>query len=241
VRIISADSARATGRLPRPFAQTQALAALPDGTVLALDTQGHLTWQHSAAVRKPSGIRALLDDAPTPVEQLIDTMSDHLAPVTARALTATAHLLAAADDAGAVHAATLHHPTARPHTTALHEGPVTALAALDLDVPGDGKPVSLLYSGGDDGRVRAWSPGRAALTLPVMQRAVPVTALAAAHTNDGPTLAVAWADGLVEHHTWKPGRTRAFRPGPPVRSLAATANGELIVGCDDMLVCLRPR
>jgi hypothetical protein len=241
VRIISADSARASGRLPRPLAQTQALAALPDGTVLALGAQGRLTWQHSPAVRKPSGISALLDDGPTPVEQLIDTMSNHLAQVSGRALTATAHLLAAADDAGTVHAAALHQPTARPHTTALHAGPVTALAALDLDVSDDGTPISLLYSGGADGRVRAWSPGHPALTPPVTQRPVPVTALAAANTDNGPVLAVGWADGLVEHHTWNPGTVRTFSAGPPVRSLAASANGDLVVGCDDMLVCLRPR
>ncbi|MGQ4361720.1 hypothetical protein [Streptomyces sp. SAS_272] len=240
VRIISADSASASGRLPHPFASAQSLAALPDGTVLALDTHGRLSWQHSAAVRKPSGLSALLDDGPTPVEQLIDTMNHHLAQVAASALTATAHLLAAADDSGAVHAATLHRPTARPQTTALHEGPVTALAALDLDVVEDGTPVSLLYSGGADGRVRAWSPGRTALTTPVMQRPVPVTALAAAHTDNGPVLAVGWADGLVEHHTWNPGTVRTFSPGPPVRSLAATANGDLVVGCDDMVACLRP-
>jgi hypothetical protein len=241
VRIISADSAGAAGRLPRPFAQAQALAALPDGTVLALDIQGRLTWQHSPAVRKPSGISALLDDGPTPVQQLIGTMSNHLAQVPGRALTATSHLLAVANDVGAVHAANLHQPTGWPQRATLHEGPVTALAALDLDVSEDGAPVSLLYSGGADGHVRAWSPGRAALTPPVMQRPVPVTALAAMRTEDGPVLAVGWGDGLVEHHTWSRGMTRLFRPGPPVRSLAATANGDLVVGCDDMLVCLRPR
>ncbi|MGY3205335.1 hypothetical protein ACVW19_005850 [Streptomyces sp. TE5632] len=241
VRIISADSARASGRLPRPFAPIRALAALPDGTVLALDIQGRLTWQHSPAVRKPSGISALLDDGPTPVQQLIDTMSNHLAQAPGRALTATSHLLAVADDAGAVHAATLHQPTDRPQTATLHEGPVTALAALDLDVSEDGTPVSLLYSGGADGHVHAWSPSRAALAPPVMQRPIPVTALAAMHTEDGPALAVGWGDGLVEHHTWNRGTTRVYHPGPPVRSLTATANGDLVVGCDDMLVCLHPR
>ncbi|MER6406249.1 hypothetical protein ABT269_22580 [Streptomyces viridosporus] len=241
IRIISAENARASGRLPRAFTRTQALAALPDGTVLALDVQGRLTWQHSPAVRRPSGISALLDDGPTPVQQLIDTMSNHLAQIPGRTLTATSHLLAVADDAGAVHAATLHQPTGRPQTAALFEGPVTALAALDLNVPEDGTPISLLYSGGADGHVRAWSPGRAALTPPVMQRPFPVTALAAMHTEDGPALAVGWGDGLVEHHTWDRGTTRVFRPGPPVRSLTATDNGDLVVGCDDMLVCLRPR
>jgi hypothetical protein len=98
VRIISAESAGAAGRLPRPFVQPQALAALPDGTVLALDVQGRLTWQHSPAVRKPSGISALLDDGPTPAQQLVDTMSNYLAQVPGRALTATSHLLAVADD-----------------------------------------------------------------------------------------------------------------------------------------------
>lgn len=243
VRIVDADSAIAAGRLPRPFVQTQALAVLPEGTVLTLDAQGCLEWQHSVAARRPPSLSTLLADGPTPLEQLAHILNSKLSRTPGGAVAVTSRgLLAAADDAGAVHAASLQQPTARPHTFALHDGPVTALAALDLTVSDeDIVPLPLLYSGGADGRVRVWAPGKEPLTTPVAERSVPVSALAAAHTGDGPVLAIGWADGLVEHHMWRTGVKRAFRPGLPVHSLAVTENADLVIGSDEMVLCLRPR
>ncbi|WP_240468164.1 hypothetical protein [Streptomyces dangxiongensis] len=121
----------------------------------------------------------------------------------------------------------------------MHEGDVTALAALDLAVSDDAS-VPLIYSGGADGTVRAWSPGAEPPASPVRARSCPVTALAAAASDAGPVLAVGWADGLVECHSLDDGAVRVFRPGPPVRSLAVTSSGLLLVGTDETLVCLRP-
>ncbi|HEY9372909.1 MAG TPA: hypothetical protein VIU94_31455, partial [Streptomyces sp.] len=77
---------------------------------------------------------------------------------------------------------------------------------------------------------------------PVAERDSAVVALAAAPGADGPVLLVAWADGLVELH--RLGGPDAdplpFRPGPPVRALALTADGTAIVGTDESLILLRP-
>lgn len=243
VRVIEADSAVAAGRLPRPFVQTQALAVLPEGTVLTFDMRGHLEWQQSIAARRPSRLSTLLEDGPTPLEQLAHTLNSRLSRTPGRVLaTAASGLLAVGDEAGVIHVASLQQPTARPHTVALHDGPVTALATLDLAAAHEGSmPLPLLYSGGVDGRVRAWAPGKEPLTEPVAERSFPVSALAAAHTSDGPVLAIGWADGLVEYHRWSTGARRAFRPGPPIHSLAVTEDADLVIGSDEMVLCLRPR
>ncbi|MFF3312833.1 hypothetical protein [Streptomyces sp. NPDC002952] len=240
VRIVNADTAAASSRLPRPFAQTQSLAALPEGAVLTLNRAGHLEGQHSTATRTPSGFNALLDDGPTLLERIVYTMNNHLVQTPGSTLTTSANLMAVADETGTVHALWLHQPTARPKAMSLHNGPATALAALDLPGAEDSEPATLLYSGGADGRVRAWAPGRDPLATPIAERPVSVTALAAAHTSEGPALAIGWADGLIEYHLWDTGTTRTFRPGPPVRSLAATTDAGLVIGSDDMVICLRP-
>jgi hypothetical protein len=117
---------------------------------------------------------------------------------------------------------------------------VAAVAALRLEAS-DGAPgVPLIYSGGHDGTVRAWSPGTEPLATPVRSRPCPVTALAATSTDAGPVLAVAWADGLVEHELLEEsGQVRTFWSGAPVHSLALTRAGHLLIGTDGTLTCLR--
>ncbi|EFH30803.1 predicted protein [Streptomyces pristinaespiralis ATCC 25486] len=73
------------------------------------------------------------------------------------------------------------------------------------------------------------------------QRSSPVVALHMGPTPQGPALAAAWADGLVELH--RPGRrdVLGFRPGPAVRAVAVTPDGALWVGTEETLIRLRPR
>jgi hypothetical protein len=68
-----------------------------------------------------------------------------------------------------------------------------------------------------------------------------VDAVAVTAAGSVPVLAVAWADGLVEHRSLDDGRLRAFRPGGRVHALAFTAQGDLLAGTDEALLWLRPR
>ncbi|MGW7604158.1 hypothetical protein [Streptomyces antimycoticus] len=240
VRRISAADGSPSGRLPRPIPSAGTLTTLPDGTVLALDRQGHLDVERVPSAPRPSGIEAFLSSKPTPVEQLAETAREHLSRHPGRALGASFTCLAAGDGTGTVHAFGLQSPVPQPHAAVLHRGPVTALAVVELEVSEGAESVPLLYSGGADGLVRTWSPGREPLDSPVAARPLPVTALAATRTPGGTVLAIAWADGLVERHLPGSGQVRTFRPGPPVLSLATTAAGCLVVGTDEMVVCLRP-
>ncbi|WP_326771353.1 hypothetical protein [Streptomyces sp. NBC_01445] len=240
VRAVSAADAAPQGRLPRPFPATRTLAVLPGGMALTLNSQGHLDTQHSPAAPKPTGIQALLDDGTSPTEQLLDTVRAHLARQPGQVLAASGTLLATADRAGCVHAHLLDQPSARPQVATLHPTPVTALAVMDVKSSDDTDPLPLVYSGGADGHVRVWSPGHDPLSTPVATREVAVSALAAAQVEGEPTLAIAWTDGLVEHHSLSSGTVRPLRLGSAVHALALTAVGSLIVGTDEMVGCLRP-
>ncbi|OKJ03379.1 hypothetical protein [Kitasatospora sp. CB01950] len=104
----------------------------------------------------------------------------------------------------------------------LHAGPVTA---LDLAHHG-GHP--LLISGGADGAVQAWTPGRGLLSAPLPARDTPVAAVAVAPTPGGLMCAAAWADGTI--HVVLAGAERAtheLRLGSPVVGLAITDGGLL--------------
>ncbi|MEW1686619.1 hypothetical protein ACIQOF_01480 [Streptomyces sp. NPDC091265] len=65
--------------------------------------------------------------------------------------------------------------------------------------------------------------------------------MSAGHTKAGVVLAIAWGDGLVELRHVDAGELRTFRPGPPVNALALTPDGQLVIGMDTNVVCLRPR
>ncbi|MYQ46652.1 hypothetical protein GTW40_16580 [Streptomyces sp. SID4985] len=240
VRLLDERDATPAGRLPRSSDRIRALAAAPEGEVLALDTEGILRLR-AGAVRERKGLEALLDDGPAPLEGLLERANARLKEHPGTALAASGTVLATGDATGKVHAFSLSLEGDTERDAVLHEGPVTALAALDLPVPPEteGRAIPLLYSGGLDGRVRAWSPRADPLGTPLAARACPVTALAAGVTPDGPVLAVAWSDGLVEHHTLdSDAPPRTFHPGLAVRALAVTGSGLLVIGTDESLIAL---
>ncbi|MEU4150377.1 hypothetical protein [Streptomyces sp. NPDC026659] len=240
VRLLDEQDATPAGRLPRSSDRLQALAAAPEGEVLALDTEGTLRLR-AGAVRERKGLEALLDDGPAPLEGLLERVNARLKEHPGTALAASGTVLATGDATGRVHAFPLSPEGGTERDAVLHEGPVTALAALDLPVPpeAEGQAIPLLYSGGLDGRVRAWGPRADPLGTPLAARACPVTALAAGVTPDGPALAVAWSDGLVEHHTLdSDDPPRTFHPGLAVRALTVTRSGLLVIGTDESLIAL---
>ncbi|MFC6064351.1 WD40 repeat domain-containing protein [Streptomyces ochraceiscleroticus] len=240
MRTVATGDAAPTGRLSMPVTGAVAITNLQDGTVLALNGQGRVHAQRSSAARRPLGLKAL-NEGPTAEEQLTAALRAHTADVPASALTAAGTIAATGNAAGRVHVFAQDAPDAPPGTARLHEGPVTALTALELPASGSGQPIALLYSGGMDGLVRVWGPTAEPLDLPLVARPCPVTALDSAYTTTGPTLAVAWADGLVEYHSPETGELRTLRPGPPVNALTVSPTGHLVIGTDETLTCLRPR
>ncbi|MFF8382987.1 hypothetical protein [Streptomyces kanasensis] len=155
------------------------------------------------------------------VPRLVEAVAATLATHPATALAAAGDAVLTGDRMGSVHAFTL----GGLHQASLHAGRVTALAAAGPRV----------YSGGDDGTVLAWRPG-AGDGVPVARRPHPVVALHA-----GPrTLAVAWADGLVELRDPRTRRVRPFRPGPAVHAVAVCPDGSLTIATDTTTVRLHP-
>ncbi|MEU0334000.1 hypothetical protein [Streptomyces sp. NPDC006193] len=239
VRLLDEADAAPAGRLPEPVGPAPAVAGTAEGDVLVLDVEGGLHLRRAPAAPRATGLSALLDEGPTSLERLVEAVRARLGHQ-ARAVAVCGSVLAVADGMGGVHAFSPGDPEPVASTVRPHEGAVTALAALELPAAGDGPGVPLLYSGGSDGRVRAWGVGAEPLAAPVRSRRCPVTALAATVTGAGPVLAVGWADGLVEHHDLDGDRVRVYRPGLAVHALALTGSGDLLVGTDESLVCLRP-
>ncbi|WP_330338505.1 hypothetical protein [Streptomyces sp. NBC_00557] len=238
VRLLDEANATPSGRLPEPVAGVRAVAAVPEGDVLILDAEGRLHTRRSPAAPRATGLAALLEDGPTPLDRLVEAARRQL-DGSARALACTEDLLAVGDATGRVHVVSETEGEPGPLTARLHEGEVAAVAALRLEMPDDAPGIPLVYSGGYDGTVRAWGPGAEPLATPVRSRPCPVTALAAASADAGPVLAVAWADGLVEHETLEEGgQVRTFWSGAPVHSLALTGAGHLLIGTDETLACL---
>ncbi|WP_329620582.1 WD40 repeat domain-containing protein [Streptomyces sp. NBC_01255] len=219
VRLLHEADASSAGRLPHTVpGRVTALAPAPDGTVLLLDDRGRL---HS--------VRGTVPRAPY-LERLTEAVSKTLARHPGTALAAIAGSVVVGDRLGSVHAFGL----TGLHQAAPHSGRVTAVAAVESETP-------FVCSGGADGTVRLWTPGRDPRPEPLAERRSPVVSLHAAETPYGPLVAAAWADGLVELHRPEGGATLSFRPGPPVRAVAVTGAGALLVGTDESLVCLVPR
>ncbi|WP_433451775.1 hypothetical protein ACQPXS_26615 [Streptomyces sp. CA-142005] len=240
IRLVDEADAAPAGRLPEPVQGTRAVAATPEGDVLVLDAQGRLHVRHSPSAPRATGLAALLADGPTPLERLTEAAQTQLDGA-ATVLSFCEGLLAAGDATGRVHAFSQADEEVESFAAHLHEGGVAAVAALRLTPSKEGPGIPLIYSGGYDGTVRVWGPGADPLASPVRSRPCPVTALAAATTDTGPVLAVAWGDGLVEHHTVdEEGAVRAYWPGAPVHALAVTGAGTLLIGTDERLVHLRP-
>ncbi|MFG3307526.1 WD40 repeat domain-containing protein [Streptomyces wuyuanensis] len=136
------------------------------------------------------------------------------------ALAATGRLVLVGDRHGSLHAFGYDGM----HQAAAHRGRVTAVAVAD-------GPAPLVCSGGADGTVRTWTPGRGPENTPFAERDFPVTALAV----HGRTLAVAWADGLVELRRLGTAEALPLRPGPPVRAVAVAGERSVVIGTDDTL------
>ncbi|MEV6053139.1 hypothetical protein [Streptomyces sp. NPDC052107] len=240
VRLLDEADAAPAGRLPEPLQGARAVAATPEGDVLVLDAQGRLHVRHSPSAPRATGLVALLEVGPTPLDRLTKAAQARLGGEAA-ALSFCEGLLATGDTTGQVHAFFEVDGESAAFAAHLHEGGVAAVAALRLTPSTEGPGIPLIYSGGCDGTVRVWGPGADPMASPVRSRSCPVTALAAATTDAGPVLTVAWGDGLVEHHSLdEEGTVRAYWPGAPVHALAVTGAGTLLIGTDERLVHLRP-
>lgn len=238
VRVVSLDDAGMRGRrrLPASASGPVAMSVLSDGTVLVLGANGRVESLPGWATRsRVSGIAGLLAEGPDETERLLGALRGVPG-------TALAHAPGTGPGTTALGAAdgTVLLFGGFGGSAALHEGPVRALASLDVPV-GPGGSAPLFYSGGADGTVRAWSPGVSPMADPVLRRPFPVVSLAAAVTTDGPALAAAWGDGLVEYVHWDTGVRWTFRPGPPVRALATDGDGRVLIGMDEAVTCLVPR
>ncbi|WP_428949859.1 WD40 repeat domain-containing protein [Streptomyces sp. cg35] len=240
VRVLDAESAGSAGRLPHSAHGARATAVHGDGTVSVLDEHGLLHTQRAAESAQPKGLAALLDDGPSGHEQVLEAVQDYTQrqQETVTAVSTAGDHVILGDAAGTVHAVTVG---TEPRTAALHRGQVTAVAGTALPVSSEGDTVTLLYTGGADGTVRAWAPHTDPMSEPVAARDCAVNAVAVATTEAGLVLAIAWADGLVEQRALDDDRLRTFRPGGQAHALAFTAEGDLVVGTDEALVRLRGR
>lgn len=213
----------------------RAVCCLPEGTVLVLDEWGRT--RIAGEIARPGlgdRLRTLVDFGDDPWKALRDEvmgLSDTLPGETGlTAATAIDEGVAFGDDDGVVHAITQGGNGLKTASSRLHVGRVSALTAVQLADDGP----TLVYSGGVDGRVRAWGVGAEPMPTPVLARSLPVTALSA-RTD---TLAVAWADGLVQVHA--PTISEEFRPGAPVRALHLGPDHALAIGMDDAFIVLSP-
>ncbi|MGW3212840.1 hypothetical protein ACWDBC_11355 [Streptomyces parvus] len=236
VRAVRVGDGGARGRIVVGGFQPQSVSVMADGTVLVLDEGGRVHADGSWVARQAgSGIARLLDEGPTGREVLLAALRGHVGTAIACAAGPDLGIVVFGDAAGEVRAFGDWEGAA-----VLHRGGVTAVAALGMPVGSEGV-VPLVYSGGADGTVRAWSPGHAPMAMPLAERDCAVVSVDAAMTPSGPVLAVAWGDGAVEWIEVDSGARRTFRPGPPVRAVALAPDGRLVVGMDEYLVCLTPR
>ncbi|WP_051716867.1 hypothetical protein [Streptomyces megasporus] len=241
VRVVDANHWTPRGRLSTDEAgAARAVLCLPEGTVVVLDEWGRVRPAGEIAEPVPGlRLKVLVDPDADPWRALRDAVFSLPGTVDAP-LTATCSLPDGAvfgDERGRVHVLTRDTARSGPLSRPLHRGRVTALAGLSLGEDGP----ALLYSGGLDGRVRAWGAGAEPLPVPVRERPVPVAALAA-----GPdALVVAWADGLVEYEPLDDGTAISFRPGPPVRAVCCHGGGDggprVTIGMDEAVMTLAPR
>jgi hypothetical protein len=236
VKALELADASPRGRLPHSRREPADMTVMADGTVLLLDETGHVHAETSWAARPAgSGIARLLDDRPTETQRLLSAVQECVGTALASAAGPGFEIVALGDATGTVR--TLGHA---PESAPLHRGPVNALAALSVPVSAEAS-VPLVYSGGADGTVRAWSPGHAPMPAPLVQQSCPVVCLDAVLTDSGPTIVVAWDDGTVQWIQWETGAQQTLSPGPPVRSVALDRDGRVFIGMDEALTCLIPR
>jgi hypothetical protein len=215
IRTVDADTGAISGRVGHtPPVPLRAVAGTFDGRLATLSLPGGLDV---VDVGHP-GPRGVLEAM---FEQLVNACAAEPTALCADPLAAIG------DDAGEV----WWHRSPSAHdgvvSAALHTGPVTALAAVHLDPHAT---VTLLISGGRDGRIRLWTPGAEPMAAPLDARASPVTALAADRTESGPIIVAAWADGLVRIHRTDDDTSIDLRPGAPVHGIGITYSGPVVLG-----------
>ncbi|MEU9861515.1 WD40 repeat domain-containing protein [Streptomyces sp. NPDC047971] len=213
----TSDGTPAGQTFASPARRIKTLAPAPDGTLLLLDERGRL---HT--------VRGLPGPRPPYLERLTAAVAATLTRHPGTALAAISGSVVVGDRLGSVHAFGL----TGIHQAALHSGRVTAVTAVEAP------PTPFLCSGGLDGTVRLWTPGQDPHPEPLVERPCPVVALHAAPTADGPSLAIAWADGLIELHHLDTKERLTFRPGPPVRAVVIAPDGGLVAGMDEALLRL---
>ncbi|MEV0000322.1 hypothetical protein [Streptomyces sp. NPDC050848] len=218
VQLLGADDATTEGEpLRSPSGgRIKTLAPAPDGALLLLDERGRLLPVPGPEPRPPY------------LERLTSAVAATLTRHPGTALAAISGSVVVGDRLGSVHAFGLRGI----HQAALHSGRVTAVTAVETETG------PFLCSGGHDGTVRRWIPGQDPDPTPIAERRVPVVSLHATETTEGPLLAIAWADGLVELHDLETRSRLPFRPGPPVRAVAVMPDGAVAVGMDEALLCL---
>ncbi|KIQ65790.1 hypothetical protein TR51_18775 [Kitasatospora griseola] len=204
----------ATGR-----SADESFARLTDRSTVAL-AAGH---EGGAWALRRSGAVEELRPSSDAVRRLLAAMDDGATALAARG--GEQRAVATGDASGRVHLLDDRDGTDAVHSDApLHAAPVTA---VDLAHHGGHH---LLVSGGLDGAVQAWMPGRGPLSPPVPARDVPVTAVAVATTPGGLVCAAAWTDGLVRVVLAGAERvTHDLRLGAPAVGLALTDEGRLCV------------
>ncbi|MFJ5229367.1 hypothetical protein ACIQBJ_05640 [Kitasatospora sp. NPDC088391] len=192
----------------------RALAAVPSGGAVLLNASGAL-------------LPAAAGGAAGPPPEVLAA----LAGCTAVAAHGDALVTGRAD--GLTTCAVLPAGTAHRPDAPLHEGPVTAVGAAAADGG------TLVASGGEDGRVWTWMPGRPPLPAPVDRRPHPVTAVALGSTPEGLLLAAAWSDGLLRLRRWGDRHRGAdLRLGGPVRSLAVTPDGLVVAALPEAVLAV---
>ncbi|MFI9648771.1 hypothetical protein ACIHAA_21005 [Streptomyces sp. NPDC052040] len=146
------------------------------------------------------------------------------------AVATTGQHVVVADNHGRIHIWPLHDPAVDPRTIQLHRTSVTAVACLE---PAETDGI-LVISGSLDGTVRLWdSTTGEAIPSPVERRDALPTALAAADTDAGPVLAVAWSDQRL--HLWHllSGRMADLPTLHQSQALAVTRDGHLVAAGRD--------
>ncbi|MEU7646915.1 WD40 repeat domain-containing protein [Streptomyces huasconensis] len=142
--------------------------------------------------------------------------------------------LVAGDTDGHVHVLETDDEHPETISLSLHRAPVTALTCLKLC---GGK--RLVLSGDEHGVIRYWSTRRKPLRAPFARRRTPVRALATAQLETGPTLAAAWADGLVRVWDLGSDAVATLRLGTGITHLGLDADAGLHVTDADGTSVLR--
>lgn len=244
IRLLDSVGGTARGRLStRRSRPAKALMCLPDGTATVLDEFGGVSLV--GEVPQKQGLQALLEPESDPWSRLREAVLAFPDRPDGTKLTAAASLpdgVVFGDATGHVHVLSVGKGGEVEATSQLlHNGPVEAVTGLELN----GTDITLVYSGGVDGRIRAWSPAAEPMPEPLRSRSTSLAAISAstssAHSLE---LIVAWADGLVEYMDLDSGTVLPFRPGPPVRAVcsqrAATGETLVVIGMDEAITALVP-